>query len=102
MLTSTILNSTTRIMESRIWFLQLLRAVAVLAVVLNHSVIGFCFLNKYLPNEQTTFSIIDFNPLLALEYNLNTHLGVIGVAIFFLISGFVIPLSIKKYGAFPF
>lgn len=85
----------------KIWFLQALRGVCVCLVVFSHLCVVFWQNNDYAAQianvyplgvhfELITISINDF----MLKYNLS--LSQIGVSIFFLISGFVIPISLER------
>lgn len=83
--------------ESRIWFAQMLRAVAVALVVFEHLGLGF-WAN---PANQARFHFwtgpIWVSPLLNFTGTSKIMFGAVGVAIFFLISGFVIPFSLNKF-----
>src|SRR5262249_17779929 len=85
----------------RLWFAQGLRAVACLLVVVAH------YFEAFLQSHQTTASLALFPPLTELPTPgflrafpwLATHgfpFGGVGVALFFLVSGFVIPFSLQK------
>ncbi len=80
----------------RVEFCDTLRSLAIIIVVFSHYLIGFPALPGFLynPSDVTVF------------YSLHEYLswldGAYGVAIFFLISGFLIPLSIKRYGVKSF
>lgn len=78
---------------SRIEFCDFLRAVAIIIVVLAHYIIGFSALNGWLYNPGQ----IDLYDSFA-KY-LKWLDGAYGVSIFFLISGFLIPISLNKYGS---
>ena len=90
--------------SKKIWFLQALRGVCVLLVVFSHLCVGFWQNNDYSAQianvhplgthfELITISINEF----MLKYNIS--LSQIGVSIFFLISGFVIPISLERLKA---
>ena len=91
--------------SERIWFIQLLRAVAVLLVVSGHVVLNFWCAN------QLYCSTLRIEPLRNLEvpshlvktFLLLQHWHIrpelIGVGLFFMVSGFVIPISAERYGA---
>lgn len=89
--------------SDRIWFAQLLRGVALVLVIYEHFVFGFWANNAgtaafaYVPplsdpNAGATH-LSWFLPLV----DHNILLGNTAVAMFFLISGFVIPMSLERY-----
>lgn len=84
-------------MKERILFCDELRGFAALIVMVAHFTIGFNSLKGFLYNPNTT---ADFYPLWFLS--LFPIDGAFGVAIFFLISGFVIPLSLSKKSRLSF
>jgi len=94
--------------DTRIWFLQLLRALAILLVVFSHTGLNFWCANNLYSTGLHVNPLKDFIPpfyisqLCQLENSLHCDIGIIGAAIFFIVSGFVIPISIKKYGSFFF
>lgn len=76
----------------RIEFCDTLRALAVLLVVIAHYIVGFSALNTFLYNSNEVNEFYSF-------YRFVTWIdGAYGVAIFFLISGFLIPISLQRYG----
>lgn len=81
---------------NRIEFCDFLRACAVIIVVLAHYIIGFSALNGWLYNPDQ----IDLYDGFA-KY-LKWLDGAYGVSIFFLISGFLIPISLNRYGSRKF
>jgi len=93
--------------ENRIWFAQMLRGIAALCVVYFHLGEQFWKDNE-LVSKRAYLPPIDIGskPLYLyitgwLGHN-RIELGDYGVALFFLISGFVIPFSIFKMGNFKF
>ncbi|WP_182275929.1 acyltransferase [Granulicella sp. 5B5] len=72
----------TKTPSRRIEFLDVLRGLAALLVLIQHSV------------ESTSPSFAHFT-------NHNFNLGEIGVVIFFIVSGFIIPVSLEKYNSLP-
>ena len=93
--------------ESRIWFAQMLRGVAVLCVVFWHFGEVFWKDNAYvchqvhLPPLELTSRPFYLGLIGWLGHN-RIEIGEFGVALFFLISGFVIPFSLLKVGNWKF
>lgn len=83
--------------HQRIGFCDELRGFAAIIVMLSHFTIGFNALHGFLYNPLTSDDIFPswFLRLLPID-------GAFGVAIFFLISGFIIPFSLQKRSAFKF
>ncbi len=88
----------------RIWFIQLLRAVAILLVVFGHVLLNFWCANQL---YSTTLRIAPLQNLVVPDYlvkicllvqSYQLHPELIGVGVFFLVSGFVIPISVERYG----
>jgi peptidoglycan/LPS O-acetylase OafA/YrhL len=95
--------------RERIWFAQMLRGLACLAVVYSHLGWGFWLENNH-PERAYLVKPLDPQPaeppphaVYHLKHTIN-HLapGFLGVSLFFLISGFVIPMSLEKYGCGAF
>jgi peptidoglycan/LPS O-acetylase OafA/YrhL len=93
---------------NRIWFIQLLRAVAVLLVVSGHVLLNFWCANQLYCN---TLRITPLKNLVVPDYlvkiflllqSWHIHPELIGVGVFFLVSGFVIPISVERYGPLRF
>lgn len=76
----------------RIEFCDALRTLAVLLVVLAHYIVGFSLLDQFLYNSNEMYNFYSFYQWF------NWIDGAYGVAIFFLVSGFLIPISLKRYG----
>jgi len=93
--------------EERIWFAQMLRGIAALCVVWFHLAEVYwkdnAFVSKpaYLPPIDLTSRPLYLYATGWLGHN-RIELGDYGVALFFLISGFVIPFSIFKMGNVKF
>ncbi len=88
---------------SRLWSLQLLRAVAILLVVCHHSIIGFwSSKNEFYTPAFSSLVGNTIEKIISFERISNIYLGLVGVSIFFLISGFLIPITIMKYRPLPF
>src|SRR4051812_18434840 len=91
----------------RIWFAQMLRAVAILAVMISHYCDVFIHANSVATSLAFTRPVT-INPNILISqfilwlYNFNFNFGPFGVGIFFLISGFVIPISIENIGTGQF
>lgn len=83
--------------QSRIGFCDELRGFAAMIVMLSHFTIGFNSLHGFLYNPLNSENIFPswFLTMLPID-------GAFGVAIFFLISGFIIPFSLQKRSAFKF
>ncbi|MCX5920126.1 MAG: acyltransferase [Candidatus Melainabacteria bacterium] len=92
--------------HNRIWFLQMLRGIACLVVFLFHVMVMFWVANDVV-------QVLCYTPavngcpafITVLEQGLKTiklNLGAFGVGLFFLISGFVIPISLEKQGTRTF
>ena len=90
-------------MRDRIWFAQLLRGVAALIVMYRHLGVGFWIANA------PVAAVAGVHPLAEIpdlpHFGLTRTLdpigitgGPLGVGIFFLISGFVIPFSLERLG----
>ena len=84
----------------RIWFVQLLRAAAILLILLDHSILWNA--DEHLLKGRIFNYLAPIRHLLHVLSQLHIKLDLIGIAIFFLISGFLIPFSIKKYGPISF
>lgn len=94
--------------KNKIWFLHLLRGIACLIVLYSH--IFYLFWTKYndikaywqgenLSINTSGVFICRVNEIIA---NLHIGFGTLGVSLFFLISGFVIPISLEKTKGIPF
>jgi peptidoglycan/LPS O-acetylase OafA/YrhL len=87
--------------SDRIWFAQMLRAVAIGLVIFCHIVLGYWQCPKPHAVGDLPFwnHVVENNKIVNL---LGAELGPLGVGLFFVISGFVIPLSLNKLkpGAF--
>lgn len=88
-------------MNKRIWFAQMLRAYAAFLVYITHCVLGFWTAPQIIPTLIQT-PAIEYQS--SIHQIISTYLdsvyigfGALGVAIFFLISGFVIPFSLEHY-----
>lgn len=92
-------------MNKKVWFIQMLRGIASLSVVYNHifalffaneaTINQFLHIDKYKlpPFTSNNIFLYIFN-ILDQKFYINP--GFVGVYIFFLISGFVIPISIEN------
>jgi peptidoglycan/LPS O-acetylase OafA/YrhL len=87
----------------RIWFAQMLRGLALITVLIEHMLIAFWINN---PGSAAAGSVdpvgwdVIYLPHVQPSVWLVTHgivIGEVGVALFFLISGFVIPMSLERY-----
>lgn len=93
--------------KEKIWFAQLLRGVACLIVVYFHYFDLFWSKHDRV-TELANLNNTDFNSNLfilqisSLLENLNINLGAVGVSLFFIISGFVIPFSLANSGKISF
>jgi peptidoglycan/LPS O-acetylase OafA/YrhL len=83
-----------------VWFAQGLRGIAAMLVVVDHLFLLFWISNQTAASYTYTQPVHTIN---ATEYqvavifnDLKLSLGMLGVAIFFLISGFVIPMSLER------
>lgn len=86
----------------RIWFAQMLRGIAVILVIIEHMFIGL-WINPAaatgtLLTDPPDFSATEqfYMPFALWLIGNDLVLGNIGVAMFFLISGFVIPISLER------
>lgn len=92
---------------NKVWFIQMLRGIASLSVVYNH-IFALFFANETTINQflhvvgyklpQFASGNIFLQLFNILDQKLYFNPGFVGVYIFFLISGFVIPISIKNNG----
>jgi len=95
-------------MEGRIWFAQMLRGVAALLVVYFHLADHYWKDNNYVSSHSNlpSLGVDKTHPwhLVLTGFFGHNHLelGDFGVALFFLISGFVIPFSLAKVGGLKF
>lgn len=93
--------------NDKIWFLQMLRGIAALIVVYAH--MWELFWRDNITAATISYSapigVAPFLPHLKLTtwlYTYHINFGAIGVALFFLVSGFVIPISLEKMGSAKF
>jgi len=85
----------------RIWFIQLLRGVAAILVVFFHYFTFFWEHNSFVAETFHFPAINNFLPFVPVFFSTTTtgftlNLGTFAIALFFLISGFVIPLALEK------
>jgi len=88
----------------RLIFANQLRGLAVLCVVLTH-LVGVFWIERDLTSTATASPILTNDPpaaLLGLFTHRYLNFGPLGLAIFFLISGFVIPFSLAAHGRVSF
>lgn len=90
------------IKQNKIWFLHSLRGTAAILVVISHICFMFWYQNSivttafnYIEAKRNEDYLIYFNIIDSLN-RVGFNLGAFGVALFFLISGFVISLSLEK------
>lgn len=87
-------------MNNRIWFAQMLRAVAAISVFICHCMLGFWAKPELIPTLIQTPLVHFFSSKITYIYNFlescNFNFGPFGVALFFLISGFVIPITLER------
>jgi len=88
--------------RNKIWILHALRGIAAISVVVYHYCFVFWYENgqifdafPYMQPRSNVEYLIYFNLVDALKA-VGFNLGLFGVALFFIISGFVIPMSLKK------
>lgn len=87
-------------MQKKIYFIEYLRAFAIIFVVIGHYLGSYLYLNttgtiyQNILLPANNYYLSPFQKI----YNLYIHLPFVGVAIFFLITGFITPFSIKKKG----
>ena len=94
-------------MRDRIWFAQLLRSVAALIVMYRHIAVGFWIAN---PDVAAFAGVLPLAAVPDLPHFELTRIldplgitgGPLGVGIFFLVSGFVIPFSLERLGPWRF
>jgi peptidoglycan/LPS O-acetylase OafA/YrhL len=100
LVSSSAVEPTIKPSSNRIWFLQMLRGIAAMAVVLFHLFIIFWVSNDIVQTVCPTPIVHYTHPWLMAVKNLfdflHLNVGAFGVALFFLISGFVIPISLEK------
>ena len=87
---------------ARIDFANALRGIAALVVLVSHYVVMF----DQIHGEYGGFAALPAQAYPALLGWLNDlikpiHLGALGVALFFLVSGLVLPLSVRSYARAP-
>lgn len=84
----------------RIWFLQLLRGVAVLGVVTDHLLLGAWrdgAIPAYVANvREPELGAIQFSRVSDWLFTQGVNVGVMGVGIFLLVSGVVIPVTLER------
>jgi len=84
----------------RVWFAQGLRGIAAMLVVVDHLFLFFWLANPVATNYTFTQPVHTMNAtefqVATIFTDLRLSLGMLGVAIFFLISGFVIPMSLER------
>jgi peptidoglycan/LPS O-acetylase OafA/YrhL len=88
-------------MQGKIWFAHMLRGLAALSVAIHHLCVAFWVANPAMAELAHTspLAAIRHLPHLAVARNLAQYGlegGPLGVAVFFLVSGFVIPISLEK------
>lgn len=85
----------------RIWFLQLLRAVAVLGVVTDHLLLGAWrdgAIPAFVANvREPELADIQFSRVSDWLFTQGVNFGVMGVGIFLLVSGAVIPVTLDRH-----
>ena len=93
----------------KIWFAQMLRGLAALLVVIDHLVLMFWLgpgistrIAHVAPLPPDAYDLVVVRSAGAFLADLHVSLGALGVAIFFLISGFVIPMSLERYRPLQF
>jgi peptidoglycan/LPS O-acetylase OafA/YrhL len=84
----------------RVWFAQGLRGIAAMLVVVDHLFLFFWIANPVATAYTYTAPVHTINAteyeVAVIFHDLRISLGMLGVAIFFLISGFVIPMSLER------
>lgn len=87
-------------MNNRIWFAQMLRGIAALSVFICHCVLGFWSTPKVIPTiiqtPDVNFYSSKLHVITEILNKIHFNFGPFGVALFFLISGFVIPITLEK------
>jgi peptidoglycan/LPS O-acetylase OafA/YrhL len=94
---------TQKLNTERVLFAQYLRGIACLSVLISHLALSF-WLNKTASTLANTPAYT--GPIPPIIYSISftdfINYGPFGVGLFFLISGFVIPLSLQKYNSLQF
>jgi peptidoglycan/LPS O-acetylase OafA/YrhL len=93
-------------MREKVEFANALRGIAALSVVVSHYFAAFWVIHPHLPHFIGTPALVGhYDPPRIANFILSLsalELGPYGVALFFLISGFVIPFAITKYSTAGF
>src|SRR5947208_914059 len=95
--------SNPRTSDDKIWFAHALRGVAALLVVYLHLCVFFWTANELVPQltgvkqlKSLPTRLMTVEVYIPLEQH-ELSFGALGVGLFFLLSGFVIPISLERY-----